>query len=201
MPPPFDATLSGMIIPTVSVALHKRSTRIPQVNPRFLVACVTFLGELQIFTIDFESTVLTYEQFRMGVWRAPQWCGATRHRECAVVGTRFASPTCDVEVPRDKIDVFLYYCSTDCAFCGNASKSFFRHTASLAHPLQYALSTSMKTHLKIRLKSDLVEKNGAPAEVSHMKLASDDPTQHKLHRFLQNDNVPCSSNVIFNGSR
>ena len=31
-----------------------------------------------------------------------------------LLGARFASPTCAVEVPRDKISVFLYSRNTDC---------------------------------------------------------------------------------------
>ena len=53
--------------------------------------------------------------------------------------------------------------------------------------------------MKTRFKSVLVEKSGAPTEVSHMKLASDDLILTKLQRFLQSNNVAWPSNVIVNG--
>ena len=65
--PSSDATLSGMIIPTVTVALYKWSAHMAQVNQRFVMTCLIFWGEPQIFSIDFEGAVHANESFLLSI--------------------------------------------------------------------------------------------------------------------------------------
>ena len=67
--PSFDASSSEMIITTFSVALRKRSTHMPQVDPRFVVTCFIFWWASQVFTMVIEHTMLAKDPFWMGVWR------------------------------------------------------------------------------------------------------------------------------------
>ena len=134
----FHASRSAMVISTISLALNKRSTHMAQVDHRFVVTCLICVGNLQIFTTNLERAVCACEPSEwefggltnphtsvqsLGIPPRPHNGGAGRHKEPGVierffkgtvillVGARFASPTCAIEVTRDKINVFLYYCS------------------------------------------------------------------------------------------
>ena len=90
-------------------------------------------------------------------------------------------------------------CEAELAFPGNASKSsFWQHSFKGPSTVVCLVRGYVgRFYLKIRFTSVLVEENGASMEEDRMKLASDDLMLQKLHRFLQRNNVPWPSNVIF----
>ena len=67
--PSFVASRSGMIMSTFVFALIERSTHMTQVDPRFVVTCLIFWEEPQLFAINLEPETLQFSSSFEQTWR------------------------------------------------------------------------------------------------------------------------------------